>query len=48
MYSGGLAGTFEANFVSGRTYAVVCFIADRAGGPPHVIAHDMKQVFTVA
>ncbi|MBA2624721.1 MAG: hypothetical protein H0U89_03845 [Acidimicrobiia bacterium] len=48
VYSGGLGGTSEADLVAGRTYAVVCFISDRAGGPPHVVAHDMKKIFTVA
>lgn len=30
-----------------RWYAVVCFVSDRAGGPPHVIAHQQKKIFTV-
>ncbi len=47
LFSSGLGATYEAEFESGRTYAVVCFIQDRAGGPPHIIAHDMKEVFTV-
>lgn len=37
--------TFEADFEEGNTYAVVCFIQDRAGGPPHAIANDMYEVF---
>ena len=36
-------GTFEAD----TTYAVVCFIQDRSGGPPHVFGEDMYEVFTV-
>ena len=47
LFSAGLGASYEADFRSGRTYAVVCFIQDRAGGPPHVIANDMKQIFTV-
>lgn len=47
VYSGGLGGTFEVNLISGRTYGVVCFISDRTGGPPHVVANDMSEVFTV-
>ena len=38
-------GTFEADFTEGDTYAVVCFIQDRTGGPPHAIANDMWEVF---
>jgi hypothetical protein len=40
-------GTFEIDLESGRTYAVVCFLPDRAGGPPHV-AQGMRQVFSVS
>lgn len=40
-------GTFEADFVEGNTYAVVCFISDRAGGPPHAIGMEMFEVFQV-
>lgn len=47
LFSTGLGASYEADFQSGRTYAVVCFIQDRAGGPPHVIANDMKEFFTV-
>ena len=47
LFSAGLGASYDAEFESGRTYAVVCFIQDRAGGPPHAIANDMKQVFTV-
>jgi len=47
VFSAGLGATYEASFESGRTYAVVCFIQDRSGGPPHAIAHDMTEVFTV-
>jgi hypothetical protein len=47
LFSTGLGQTLETNFESGRTYAVLCFIQDRAGGPPHAVAHDMKQVFTI-
>lgn len=41
------AGTFEADFVEGNTYGVVCFISDRAGGPPHAIGMEMFEVFQV-
>ncbi len=47
LFSTGLGATYDVEFESGRTYAVVCFIQDRSGGPPHVIAHDMKEIFTV-
>ncbi len=47
IFSTGLGASYDAEFEAGRTYAVVCFIQDRAGGPPHVIAHDMKEIFTV-
>ena len=47
LFSTGLGATYDAEFESGRTYAVICFIQDRSGGPPHAIANDMKQVFTV-
>lgn len=29
------------------TSAVVCFMQDRAGGPPDAFAHDMYDAFTV-
>lgn len=47
VFSSGLGGTFEATLEPGNTYAVVCFISDRAGGPPHAFGHDMIEVFTV-
>lgn len=47
LFSTGLGATYDAEFESGRTYAVVCFIQDRAGGPPHAIANDMTEIFTV-
>ena len=36
-----------AGFESGTTYAAVCFIQDRTGGPPHAIGKGMRTVFTV-
>ena len=39
-------GTFELEVEGGRTYAVVCFLPDRAGGPPHA-AKGMLAVFSV-
>jgi hypothetical protein len=47
VFGPGSGGTFEARLESGNTYAVVCFIQDRAGGPPHAFGHDMFEVFTV-
>ena len=47
VFSAGNGGTFQATFESGRPYAVLCFINDRTGGPPHAIAHSMIEVFTV-
>lgn len=47
VFGPGSSGTFAATLEAGRTYAAVCFIQDRTGGPPHVIAHDMFEVFTV-
>lgn len=42
----GTGGTFEIDLERGRTYAVVCFLPDRAGGPPHA-AKGMLSVFSV-
>lgn len=47
VFGPGSAGTAMANLESGSTYAVVCFIQDRTGGPPHVVGHDMFEVFQV-
>lgn len=47
VFSAGVGGTFDGAFEAGRTYALFCFISDIAGGPPHAIAHDMYEVFTV-
>ena len=47
VFSPGLGGTFKATLEAGNTYAVVCFISDRVGGPPHAFAYDMFEVFTV-
>ena len=44
----GLGVTLKTKaFESGNTYAAVCFIQDRTGGPPHAIANGMRTVFTV-
>ena len=48
VFGPGLGGTFEAEVTPGNTYAVVCFISDRAGGPPHAIGMEMYEVFTVS
>lgn len=47
VFSAGLGGTAPGAFESGTTYAAVCFISDLQGGPPHAIAYDMFEVFTV-
>lgn len=47
VFSSGQGGTFELTLEADRTYAVICFIQDREGGPPHLIANDMKEIFTV-
>ena len=40
-------GTFSASLETGNTYAAVCFINDRDGGPPHAFKYDMTKVFSV-
>ncbi|HUR49853.1 MAG TPA: hypothetical protein VMY88_10065 [Acidimicrobiales bacterium] len=48
VLSPGLAAVVPAaGFESGTTYAAVCFISDRTGGPPHAISKGMRTVFTV-
>lgn len=47
VFSPGLGGTASAKFESGNTYAAICFIQDRTGGPPHVFAKGMRTVFKV-
>ena len=47
VLSPGLAAIASGEFESGSTYAAVCFIADKSGGPPHAFAHGMRTVFTV-
>lgn len=47
VFDPGLGGTYRLTFESGRVYAVLCFISDREGGPPHAIARQMVKVFTV-
>jgi hypothetical protein len=42
----GTTATFEGDFPAG-TYTVICFLNDRAGGPPHV-NRGMYKSFTVA
>lgn len=44
VFGPGLGGTFEADITSGNTYALVCFISDRSGGPPHAFGHEMYEV----
>jgi hypothetical protein len=45
--SPGLGNTLPVTLVSGRTYVIMCFVSDLAGGPPHAIGHQMYKVFTV-
>lgn len=47
VFGPGSAGTFEADFEEGTTYAALCFIQDRAGSAPHAVQHDMYEVFQV-
>jgi hypothetical protein len=47
VFSPGFSGTFSTTLESGNTYAVLCFIQDRAGSAPHAIAYDMFEVFQV-
>ena len=47
VFGPGGAGTAVGTFQSGNTYAAVCFISDRSGGPPHAVANDMYEVFQV-
>jgi hypothetical protein len=47
VFSSGFGELFTTHFESGRTYAAACFLSDRAGGPPHAIAHQMTKIFTV-
>jgi hypothetical protein len=44
--SGGGEQTFDVELKGGRTYVVVCFMSDRAGGPPHAISRNMVSFFT--
>lgn len=45
VFSPGLGGTSKMKIEEGNTYALVCFISDKSGGPPHAMAHDMYTVF---
>lgn len=45
VFSPNLGGTSALKIEAGNTYAVACFIGDKAGGPPHAIAHKMWKVF---
>lgn len=47
VFTPGLGGTASAKFESGNTYAAICFLQDRAGGPPHVFSKGMRTVFAV-
>lgn len=47
VFTPGLGGTASAKFESGNTYAAICFLQDRAGGPPHVFGKGMRTVFKV-
>lgn len=47
VFTPNLSGTFDATIEAGNTYAAVCFIQDRAGGPPHLFGQGMFEVFRV-
>jgi hypothetical protein len=47
VFSPGLGGTFGVTFTAGRTYAALCFISDKTGGPPHAFAHQMVKYFRI-
>lgn len=54
VFSSGLGShiELEEGFESGKTYLLVCFLTDRAGGPPHALpeemgGHGMYKVITV-
>ncbi len=47
VFSPGFSGTFSTTLESGNTYAIACFIQDRAGSAPHAIAYGMFEVFQV-
>jgi len=47
VFSADAGGTFATTFEAGRTYGILCFVGDRQGGPPHAIAHQMLDAFTV-
>lgn len=47
VFGPGSSGTFQADFKEGNTYAVLCFLSDRDGGPPHAIKYQMYDVFKV-
>jgi hypothetical protein len=46
--SPGYGSTLTVTLEKGRTYLLLCFLSDRAGGPPHAIGHRMYKVFTVS
>jgi hypothetical protein len=47
VFGPGMSGTFAAAFEEGTTYAALCFLQDRVGGPPHAIHNEMFEVFQV-
>jgi hypothetical protein len=46
VFEVGGAALFDVEAKAGRVYAIVCFIQDRAGGPPHA-AKGMSKLVTV-
>jgi hypothetical protein len=46
--SPGYGSTLTVTLEKGRTYLLLCFLSDKAGGPPHAIGHRMYKVFTVS
>lgn len=47
VLSPGQGATSTAELEGGNTYAAVCFINDKTGGPPHAIANGMFKVFSL-
>ena len=46
--SPGMGNTLPVTLQSGRTYVIMCFVSDLAGGLPHAIGKHMYKVFTVS
>jgi hypothetical protein len=46
--SPGLGNTLPVTLLTDRTYVILCFVSDLAGGPPHAVGNQMFKVFTVS